>query len=71
MPLELDGLKIEKYTEIVIGIYNRGEILEELSRGTLVMMPKNVGGNECELYQIISLIKSSVTCRIIPEIGQY
>lgn len=69
MPLELDGLRIEKYTEIVIGIYNRGEILEELSRGTLVMMPKNVGWNECE--QVISLIKSSVTRRIIPEIGQY
>lgn len=64
MPLELDSLRIDKYTEIVSRIYNSGEILEEFSRGNLIMMPKNVGGKECEIYRVISLIKGS-------EIQQY
>lgn len=44
----LDDYGIEKITEIINLIYNRGEIPEGLSRVIFVALPKKEGTSECK-----------------------
>lgn len=46
--------QFEKITEIMDGRYDSGEILEDLNKS--IFIPKQAGGNECELHNTISLM---------------
>ncbi|MGX9987587.1 reverse transcriptase domain-containing protein [Soonwooa purpurea] len=81
MMTALDDFGIEKLTEITNGIYNSGEIPEDLSRSIFIALPKKPGANECELHRTISLMShmtkliirilmNRARSRIRPEIGQ-
>lgn len=52
----LDNFRIEKITEIMDGRYDSGEILEDLNKSIFIAIPKQAGGNGCELHNAISLM---------------
>ena len=77
----LEEFGIEKLTEIINEIYEKGEIPTDLSRSIFIALPKRPRAIECELHRTISLMShiTKIILRIImlrarriikPEIGE-
>ena len=51
----LEEFGIEKLTDMINEIYEKGEIPRDLSRLIFIALPKRPGAIECELHHTISL----------------
>ena len=80
MITSLEDYGVSKMTDIISGIYDTGEIPEDLCRSVFISLPKKPGAVECELHRtislmnhitklILSIIMERVHSRIRPEIG--
>ena len=47
---------LDKITDLLNLIYDKGEIPDEMCKSVFIMLPKKPGATECGLYRTISLI---------------
>ena len=58
---------IEKLTDVINEIYDRGEIPEELSISIFIALPKKPGVIECYLHRTIGLVSHTIKCmKLLP-----
>lgn len=56
MLLTSDDFGITEFTDLIKGIYNCGDISEEINGFILLATPKLPGTNECELHRRVNLM---------------
>lgn len=56
----LDDFDIDKFAQVIIEINNISEILEDLSRSILIVLPKKPGKNECDPHKIFNSMKHNI-----------
>ena len=63
----LEDFRNGEATEVINQMYNTGEIADDLSKSNFIALPKRACATECELRQIISLLRhiTKLTLRII------